>query len=200
MELDDFKNKVQAGKEFAAGDRSESISSLVEELKKADAEVKKKIWVFAIIMLGFCVIYLSILTSQRQEIREGYFLLVTGFLIILLYHLISLYRLRKIDYSAPTLVFLKRAKQRYSFMKPADWLVLIVFLGTGGYGGGIIVWYSFAKYFSDPTPALVIYIFILCMAVGIGFWSSRRDWKKTKGDLTSKIGKLILEIEKNQVV
>ena len=198
MELDDFKRTGKAddlpGKKNEENGRI-NMDSFIEKLKARDEKDRKQIFTFIIIMVMFIVIYSGSQALQKEEIKPGYGVLILGFSLILFYLLRNLFRNKKIDYSAPTITFLKNAEKRYRFMPFIDVVITIPLLALLITGGGIIVKVSFTRYFPGSSLPLIIYLIFMAGVVAFGFWASYRNWLRDKGEILEEIRKLKREFE-----
>jgi hypothetical protein len=198
MELDDLKSIEKApgltGREGSPVS-PQGLDGLIEELKAADAKGRKTIVQFSVFIITMFVIYITVATSRDGGSGLGYRILAGGFFLILLYFYWLYRMLRKIDYAEPVMKFLKKAERRYSFMNPTDWFIVGPLLAILGTGGGFIVHYTFLKYFDNVTIPLAIYITFFISVVLFGFWASKKNWKKDKGEILNRIKKMRLELE-----
>jgi hypothetical protein len=135
----------------------------------------------------FVVIYSSALARHDGTMRDGYAMLVLGFALTLFYLFWRYRKIRNIDYSAPSVRFLREAGQRHRFMRPVDWIITIPMLLLFITGGGIIVYTSFFKYFGSSPWPLAIYSVVMAAAVMTGFWSGIKIWKRDKRGILEKI-------------
>lgn len=193
MELDDFKRAPLPDKgsyENAAGKKPDNLDNFIEELKQADIKDRKKARMFIIVMIMFLVIYTPIMMRYQGMMKDGFAMIVMGFALILVYLFRRYRKIRKIDYSAPTVKFLKETAERLSFMRPADWFISIPLLFLLITGGGLVVYASFLKYFGTSPWPLTIYLIVISAAVAVGFWSGIKIWKKDKGGIVDKIRKM----------
>ena len=193
MELDDFKNTVLPDNEpyqDVSTDKEKKMDIFIEELKAADAKDRKNTRMFIIIMGMFVVIYSSALVRYHGTMKDGFAMLVLGFALTLFYLFWRYRKIRNIDYSVPSVRFLREAGQRHRFMSPVDWIVIIPMLLLFIAGGGIIVYASFLKYFGPSAWPLAIYFVVMAAAVAVGFWSGIKTWKRDKRGLLEKIRKM----------
>ena len=109
--------------------------------------------------------------------------------LILFYLLRKLLRNKKIDYSAPTITFLKNAEKRYRFMPFLDVVMTIPLLALLITGGGIIVKVSFTRYFPGSFLPLILNLIFMAGVVAFGFWASYRNWLRDKGEILEEIRK-----------
>lgn len=198
MELDDFKLKNT--NPDISGDGSgrgtpNGLDSLIEELKAADTKRRKMVFMFMIIILALTVINSTTILTKSGLAALGYEILVFGFVLILIYFFSQLLSLKKVDYTAPSLVFLQKAEKRYAFMKPSDWIIVTPLLLILGAGGGLIVYHSFSKYNVDIQLITAGYILFFIALVIFGFWASRKDWKKDNGRILERIREIREEME-----
>jgi hypothetical protein len=119
--------------------------------------------------------------------KTGFSLLVVGFITVLGYSFWRYQRIKNVDYTAPSTVFLRDAEQRYRFMTPVDWLITVPMLILFITSGGIVVHSTFIRYFGDSLIPLFIYLGFMVMVVAFGFWASYKDWEKDKGWMLRKI-------------
>jgi hypothetical protein len=181
MELDDFKNigKSQKTPEFT-GDKSntEPMETFINELKLQDEKQRKSLLALVGIFAMFVAVYSGTFSLQKGDMKAGYALLVFGFVLVLGYMFRKFRQIIKVDYTAPATVFLQKAEQRYRFMTLTDWVITLPLLALFITGGSLIVHASFTKYFGDSIIPVVVYLFIMALAVGIGFWAGRKNWNK----------------------
>jgi hypothetical protein len=190
MELDDFKNKdkIQSTPEFTGeGTNMQPMETLIEELKALDNKERKKAGIFIIIFSMFVAVYSSTATLHQGGMKTGFSLLVLGFILVLGYIFWRYRRIKNVDYSAPTTVFLSDAEQRCRFMGPLDWVITIPMIILFIIGGSVVVHSTFNRYFGDSIIPLVIYLGIMAAAIAIGFRASYKDWKNDKGWMLKKI-------------
>lgn len=193
MELDDFKNMGKDVKPAWIGDEKITqgeLDTLIEALKANDIKDRKRIISFIIIIGMFIAIYSGSFAIQKETMRPGYALLILGFVLILFYFFRMFIRNKNVDYSAPTITFLRKAEQRCRFMNPIDWMISVPLMALLITGGGMIVDVSFARYFPGSILPLVIYLIFMAGVVGIGFWASHRNWQRDKGHLLGEIRKM----------
>lgn len=193
MELDDFKRTILPDKEPYQGinkDKENKMDIFMEEIKAADAKDRKNTRMFIIVMSMLVLIYSSTLLSNRGTMRDGFAILVLGFILTVFYLFWRYRKIRNIDYSAPSVSFLKEAGQRYRFMKPVDWIITILMLFLFIAGGSIIVYSSISKYFGQSVWPLAIYFGVMAAAMVIGFWSGIKIWKRDKKGILEKIRKM----------
>jgi hypothetical protein len=198
MELDDFKLKVKPAEIPGQEDKPVNLSGvdgLVEELKAADSKARRSVSRFMNIIFLLLGFYLSRLLIYRGPLFIGYELLVIGFVLILVYFFWKLLLLRKIDYTAPSMTFLKKAERRYTFIPLSEWFLIIPILAILGTGGGFVVHHSFLKYFEHTTIPLLIYIVFFIFVIFFGLWASKKNWKKDQGIIMEKIKKMRREME-----
>ena len=195
MELEDFKTKKEVG-EFSRETGEKSLGGMMEQIRKQDENAGKRLKQYLFMMLFLSIIYLAVFVQKGSALRDGYALLILGFIVILLLQFLKLRRMQKIDYSAPSLAFLKDAKKRMTFMSWSDWMMLILFLCISGTGGGIIVWVSFAKYMANPWPALAVYLLVLAGAIAVGLYAGKKEWKKNTGQTYSNIETILMNLDK----
>lgn len=199
MELDDFKIKGKEFENFEQNDEQSTqgnFNSLIMDLKAADLKARRKTIFFMIIIFSFIAVYSSVLTRQNGPVSIGYEILIGGFFLILIYGFSQFLRVKNIDYTAPAIVFLKKAERRHAFMKLSDWFITVPLIAILGTGGGFIVYYSFSAYHVNYQLLTVIYTILFIMLVIFGFWASRKNWKKEKGEILERIKKMRQEIEK----
>ena len=196
MELEEFKMNDR----FSAPNVPEEnvnnangLGGLIEELKAADQKGKKLVSRFMIIIFVLLGVYAIQIATNNGPLSIGYELLAAGFIFILVYFFRKIILIRRIDYSAPVIIFLRKAEKRYTFITAADWFIIIPILGVLGTGGGFIVYYSFIKYFKDSPWPLVIYIIFFVSVIIFGFWAGKKDWKKENGVILDKIKRSIAE-------
>jgi len=198
MELDDFKNtaKTQQPPE-TTGEKPNSpvMDTLIEELKALDAKESRKIRLFIIIFGMFVAIYSSTFALQKGDMKTGFSLIVLGFILVLGYMYWRYHRIKHVDYTLPTKVFLADAEHRYRHMNPADWLISIPLLSLFITGGSIVVHTTFTRYFGNSILPLVIYLIIMVMAVVAGFYAGYKDWKNDKGWMLEKIRSIRKEFD-----
>jgi hypothetical protein len=190
MELDDFKNIGKNEKTpVLTGEKkpSDNMNTFIEDLKASDAKEQKKIFSFIIIFFVFVTVYFASFNMQKGDMKSGFGILVLGFVLILGFMFRKYLAYKKIDYTAPSTTFLKKASQRYMFMPPADLIISILLLIILVTGGAIIVYSSFNRYFPGSYIPLIIYFIIMASAVVVGFWSSYKNWKRDKGPVLEKI-------------
>jgi hypothetical protein len=196
MELDDFKNTVLPDKEPYENvntQKENKMDMFIEELKAADAKDRKNTRMFIIVMGVFVVIYSSTLVRIHETMKDGYAMLVLGFALTLFYLFWRYRKLSAIDYSAPSIQFLREAGQRHRFMRPVDWIVTIPMLILFFAGGCSIIDATFTKYFGPSAWPLGIYSVVMAAAAVIGFWSSMKIWKRDKKGILEKIRKMQAE-------
>jgi hypothetical protein len=196
MELDDFKSTGK--KEATPGYRknhlnSEKMNSFIEELKAKDASERKKALTYITMFFVFVAVYAATMRLHQGLMKTGFALLVMAFVLILGYMFWRYRRIRDVDYSAPAIVFLREAEERYKYMTTTDWLVTIPLILLLVTGGCIVVYATLTRYFGDSIIPVVIYLCIMALAVAIGFWASHKDWKATKGWMLDRIRKMIRE-------
>jgi hypothetical protein len=190
MELDDFKNIGKNEKAPAmTGEKttSDNMKTFIEDLKANDAKEQKKIFSFIIIFFVFVTVYFASFNIQKGDMKSGFGILVLGFVLILGFMFWKYMAYKKIDYTAPSTIFLKKASQRYRFMPVSELIIsgpLLMILVTGG---AIIVYSSFNRYFPGSYIPLIIYFIIMASAVIVGFWSSFKHWKRDKKPILGKI-------------
>lgn len=200
MELDDFKMEINKKKMNSLPidpDRKTGLDDLISELKATDQRNRKQVAQFSIIIIILVMIYAAVMTRKEGAIVTGYELLIGGFFLVLIYFFFKINALRKIDYTEPVVTFLTKAESRYTFIKPAEWLVigpLLVILGTGG---GFIVYHSFSKYFDNLTITMVIYCIFFIGVILFGLWAGKKDWDKGNGKVLAKIRQMKSEIGTN---
>ena len=193
MELDDFKNINIKGTipEFNQQEQNKNhMDTFIEELKAADSKERNKIRGFIIIFGTFVAIYSSSLGMHKGTMRDGFAILVLAFVLILAYTFWNYRRIKRVNYTAPTIQFLKEARKRHSFMPPMEWVFVIPLLALLITGGSLIVHFTFIRYFGISYWPLAIYLLIMAGAVGVGFWASKRHWKRDKGEILEKIRKM----------
>lgn len=198
MELDDFKMKGKEFENFKQNDEQSTqgnFNSLITDLKAADLKGRRQIIFFIIIIFSLITVYSSVRTRQNGPESIGYEILIGGFILILIYGFSQLLMVKNVDYTAPALVFLKKAEKRHTFMKLSDWFITMPLLAILGTGGGFILYHSFAVYHVNLKLLMVIYTILFIMLVIFGFWASRRNWKKEKGEILDRIKKMRQEIE-----
>jgi len=197
MELDDFKN---IGNEEIISNteptelKPKNMESFIEELKTKDASERKKTLIFIPIFFVFIGVYSASITLYKGGMRTGYALLILGFSLILVYIFWRFRRLKDINYSAPTTIFLRDAERRHMFMTTLDWLITIPLLALLVTGGSFIVYFSFLRYFPGTYVPLLIYLCIMACAIGVGFWASHKDWVKNKGWILTRIRQMKEEL------
>jgi hypothetical protein len=190
MELDDFKNigkTTQLSENKGDHANNEPMETLINELKAADEKQRKKIRVFIIVFAMFMAVYSGILAQQKSDMKTGFALIVLGFACVLLYTFWRFLMINKVDYTAPTAIFLKKAEQRYRFMGLIDFIIIPLLITLLTIGGGLVVAGSFRKYLENVTIPIIIYLVVMCAAVAIGFWSERKNWEKEYGAIIKKI-------------
>lgn len=196
MELDDFKNSLteQKSPEFT-GDKinMQPMETFIEELKAFDSKERLKIRTFILIFGMFVLIYSGRLFEHPGEMKTGFSLIVLGFALAIVYFYWGFRKIRKVDYFSPTTVFLAEAEQRYRYMKPSDWLVVIPLLIIFITGGGMVVQASFERYFGDSLVPLFIYLGIMLITVAFGSWAGYKNWKGNKGRMLEKIRAMKIE-------
>jgi hypothetical protein len=193
MELDDFKNrnKTHTTPEITGeGKNRQTMETFIEELKALDAKERKKAGIMMIILVMFIAVYSSSFTLQKGDMKTGYSLLVLGFIIAIVYAFWRYRRIKDVNYTVPTTVFLTDAEQRCRFMTPVDWLITIPILILFIAGGSVIVYSTFIRYFGDSLVPVFIYLGIMAGAITVGFWASYRNWEKDKGWMLKKVQEL----------
>lgn len=197
MELEDFKsilNEESERNRSTINLNSDKMTTLIEELKKQDAEDRRKTFYFIIMFFVFVIVYTGTRNLHQGGMRTGFSILVFAFILILGYFFWGFQRLKRVNYSAPAIQFLKEAEKRYRFMTIMDWIITIPLIGLLITGGGMIVHYTFIKFFGDSFVPLFIYLGFMVCIVGFGFWASIDRWRKSKGLLLRKIRQLQHEI------
>lgn len=193
MELDDFKN-IKAGNipeyKVETTNTSNTMETLISELKSQDEKERKTIRTFIIIFGMFVVIYSSSFALQQGEMKTGFSLIVLGFLLALAYFFWRFRWFSAVDYAAPTTVFLKDAEQRYKYMTTPDWLITVPLIALFVAGGGIVVGASFSRYFDSIVIPVFVYLGIMVLAVSVGFWAGYKNWVRYKGGMLDKIRKM----------
>jgi len=193
MELDDFRNINIKGTppEFNQQEQNKNqMDTFIEELKAADSRERKKIVGFIIIFGIFVAVYSSSLSIHKGTMRDGFAILVLAFVLILAYMLFGYLRIKRINYTAPTIQFLGEAKKRHSFMPPREWFFVVPLLALLIAGGSLIVHSAFTRYFGVTYWPLTIYLLFMACVVGVGFWASKKHWKREKGEMLEKIRKM----------
>jgi len=190
MELDDFKKDGRSPQvpEFT-GEKTttQPMETLIGELKALDSKHRKMAGFFIIFFGMFVAVYSSSFALHQGGMKTGFLLLVVGFIIVLGYSYWRYRRIKNVDYTAPTTVFLRDAEQRYRFMTPVDWLITVPMLILFITGGSIVVHSTYTRYFGDSLVPLFIYLGIMVMAVAFGFWASYKNWERDKGWMLKKI-------------
>jgi hypothetical protein len=193
MELDDFKpgKKSETPEEKnREGVSSNPLQGLIGEMKEKDNRERQAL-LYLIVLFGlFVVLYLSGMNLQRGDMREGYSLLAGGFVLSLLFFLFKYLKQKKIDYTAPTLVFLKDAERRYAYWTWQDLVISCPLLVLMGWGGGIIVTCSFEKYYPGSIVPVIIFIVVYLIAVAVGFWAGKKQWEKSKRAIYEKVRRM----------
>jgi hypothetical protein len=193
MELDDYK---KTGKAYISPDsntlnvQGDPIQSLIDEMKAKDKQ-ENKVLLYLIILFGlFAVLYLSGMTLQKGAMREGYALLAGGFVLSLLFFLIKFLKQKRIDYTAPILVFLRDAERRYSYWTWQELVISFPLLVLMGWGGSIIVTRSFEKYYPGSIVPCLIFIGVYIVATGVGYWVGKMQWEKSKRAIYKNIRRM----------
>lgn len=197
MELEDFKsilNEESGRNRSTINLNSDKMTTLIEELKKQDAEDRRKTFYFIIMFFVFVVVYAGTRNLHQGGMRTGFSILVCAFFLILGYFFWFFQRLKRVNYGAPALQFLKDAERRYRFMNASDWMITIPLIVLLISGGAMIVHYTFIKYFGDSMIPLFIYLGFMACVVGFGFWASVVNWRKSKGSILKKIREMQREI------
>jgi len=190
MELDDFKKILKKDdKQGTAGSGAGNgkLDSLISEMQIQDEKDRKKTGLYIIIFFAFVAIYSGLLTLNRGTMRDGFSVIVLGFVLATGYMFRLYLRVRSVDYTLPAAIFLRKAEKRYRFMNPADLVISCVLIAIFTLGGGMVVSASFAKYAGDNILPLIIYLAVMASAITIGFISSHRIWEKEKADTIKKI-------------
>jgi len=190
MELEDFKNigKNEKTPEMTGGKTThDNMKTVIEDLKASDAKEQKKIFSFIIIFFVFVTVYFASFNMQKGDMKSGFGILVLGFVLILGFMFWKYLAYKKIDYTAPSIIFLKKASQRYRFMPVSELIISVPLLMILVTGGAIIVYSSFNRYFPGSYIPLIIYFIIMASAVVVGFWASYKNWKRDKGPVLEKI-------------
>ena len=199
MELDDFKkvvNNTESNEsKINEPNRDSTMDELIDLMKAADLKERKKIYLIIMVFCTLMLIYTSQLAIRNGRIIDGYFILILGFLISLGYIFFVLMRYRKVNYGDPVKTFLKKAALRHRFMAPKDLFIVLPLLGLFVSGGFIIVRFSFMKYFTSTLIPEIVYCLMMAAAIGIGFWSSYKNWKRDKGHLLDEINRRLQEFE-----
>jgi len=197
MELDDFKTGLGPVTGPSEKENGNGISSLMDEIKANDEILRKRIMLFLGMNIALFSIYAASFAAKSGGLRMGYSFLVLGFALIVAYFLFRYLRLKNINYTAPVKDFLLAAKRRYAYMTLWDWVVIIPLLAIVGTGGFLVVWFSFSKYFPKPYLAAIIYLILFGSAIGIGFWSSKKQWIRESGDRLRCIREMLREMEEH---
>lgn len=198
MELDDFKmdiNRKEMNSAPSDPNRKTGLDDLISELKETDLRNRKKIVQFSISIFILMTTYVAAMASKKGPVVTGYEMLTGGFFLILVYFFFKINALRKVDYTAPVVLFLKKAESRYSFINPSEWLVIGPLLAILGTGGGFIVYYSFSKYFEDMTITMLVYCIFFTGVIIFGLLAGKKDWAKENGSVLEKIRKMREEFD-----
>lgn len=198
MELDEFKNLSDSGisaEQKPLPDPQSSMDDLIRELKVKDQERKKAMRILLMSFTALAVIYITSVARNEGFARLGYLMLGGSFSILIVYFSTKYFRMRKIDYSAPIISFLRDAKKRYKYWSLSDFIVSVPMLLVLCTGGGLIVYASFQKYFPGSVVPMIIYLTIFASALSVGSWAGRKQWKKQYSRTYGQIVRLIAEFE-----
>jgi multisubunit Na+/H+ antiporter MnhC subunit len=197
MELDDFKLMKPAE---GATDREENeplktddMNTLINQLKEADTKDKKALFLIIIIFFVFIGVYLSTSLTKHGELRDAYSMLILGFAMALLYMFSGLLKTRRVDYTEPACIFLRKALKRHKFMKPIDWILTLPIIAIFFAGGFLIVRHSFMKYMDNTLMPEIIFIAVFVAAVTVGGWAGYQKWKEKKAPLVEEIRRKLKE-------
>lgn len=196
MELDDFKNTSPQTPEGMPHDATaDPLGRLIRDMKQRDQLDTRAMYLMVALFFTFVVIYSSILARKSGILQGGYALLVGGFLYSLVFFLVRLRSLKKINYAAPVREFLRRAERRYAYWPWQDILTVIPATVAMAIGGGLIVDGSFQKYFPGSVVPVLIYAAVFVAALGIGHFSGKKMWLRDRKELYERIRALRAEFE-----
>ena len=190
--LEDPRPATGTGNNHAGAD---ALAALIAELRNRDAADRRALLYIIGGFAMFTCIYSALLGTKTVEMRTGYALLVGGFIYSLGYFGVRYLLHRRIDYAAPTLLFLKRALRRYTYWPWQDILAVTPSAVAMGLGGMMIVESSFRKYFPGSVWPVVIFWAVFASAFIVGHFAGKSQWRKEKQPYYERIRGMVEEFE-----
>jgi len=191
MELDDFKHKEIR----KAADADDSLHNLLEAVKTADDQDRKRLLRLIRIFVFLFIIYFGSFAIKNGCLKEGFGLLIFTILLILAFTAYKYLRSKKINYSEPIASFLRKAENRYRLFTLTDAIISVPLLALLVYSGGLLVTCSFDKYFPGSPVPLIIYGIFMTAVVVTGLWATSKDWNKARKPVMDKIRELRKDVE-----
>ncbi|UCD28852.1 MAG: hypothetical protein JSV03_17545 [Planctomycetota bacterium] len=209
MDLNGIKSRAQKVKapQAESGARvrtSSSLDKLTARLQAADQQEQSglrkaaPLFAFAAALLFFVLVVTSLLPSTSPSAGDVVFRVVVfaNFLLITVLLLRKLRHLSEIDYAAPMRQFLEATERRYRFMRPWDYLIIIVGCVLLGSVTGIhVVNVMMERYFGPEHLTLIIVsycVFFTGLCV-MGLVFTYLNWKRDKRQLWLEIRQTLAE-------
>ena len=204
MDIDELKDETRkvkapdvASLDFGAPVRT--VDGLVDELRGRDAAERKRARRMMAVF-GLCAALFSVATFGGYVdpgIKAGRALLVAVYALVALVAAAKLLRHTRIDYAAPTLVFLKKAEKRYRFISPWEYLYIVPGLLAAALAGWLILASGFDMLIR-PARALrfnILYGIGFAALLVFSFAVSRAKWKRETGPLYARLVRAIADFE-----
>lgn len=182
MDLDDFKDL-----ESIETDNRSGIDNLMEVVDRYSKKQRHRAITYTVIFILMAVFYSSLVKEDTILYNTGLHLITAGLILGALYYTIrhtfvtpSLYGLSITD-------FLSKAQKRLSFMRTADYIIIIPILLILGTGGGMILVSRISQYTDDLTITIVVWIVFYTGLCIFGFVAGRKNWLRDHGDLLLQV-------------
>jgi hypothetical protein len=159
-------------------------------MKEKDGQERKALLGLVVMFFIFVTIYIAQLNRQAGIMKAGYAFLAGGFVLSLLYFYQKYQSNKKISYTEPVVSFLKAAESRYALWTTKELLISIPLVAILGFGGGLVVYGSFDKYFPGSPVPVIIFCLVYGAAIFIGFLAGKKQWEKSKKPVYEKIRQL----------
>lgn len=147
----------------------------------------KRTRMILIIFGMFITIFAGSLTTREPDMKQGYAILLAGFVSTTGYLFLVYRRYKTVDYDEPVREFLDKAEKRYQFMSPTDTVILPVLITIFYLGGSMVFRKTLSKYTDQNTIVYIAFLVVFIFVIFMGFYFSRQNWEKENGELLRKI-------------
>jgi magnesium-transporting ATPase (P-type) len=213
MDLESLKEKSRRITAPAIDTRSvqepvRSIDNLIARLKENDERERKKLRkslpFFIIAAIIFVIAFVAVIVPGGVPLNPSTLFLRGMLMIIYMFIVLAVGKklkdLAAIDYAEPVRAFLAKAEKRYAFATPGYYVFAVTMLLFLGYGTFFYFRDLLRRFFeiTDPLPGVGVTLVFFGAVCALGFWASRKDWKKEKEGIWLQVRRMREELDREE--